>query len=197
MWKSGVLINLKIVVYCIACTVSFCLVPNHLPCAGNETWMWSKTYSTFIYSFHRLFSSRYFQFNTQHILFWSSCFHLSTSEQSASLHMSKMFSHISQLTRIACMKFSHVVRWFRDRLNWYTKWVWKSQFLCCLLPTHGSWQRGEKLKLTKKKKEAKDREVCFLMQERKMVRNESTADVSEWRRSWRWFDNWKPKTISQ
>lgn len=150
MWKTGVLISLKIAVCCIVYTVSFCLVPNHLPCAGNKTWMWSKTNSSFVCSFHQSFSSQYFLFNTQHILFWSSCFHLSLSEQSTSLSESKMFSHILQLTCIACVKFSHVVRWFQDWLNWYASGCETLNFTAaCVL--HSSWQWGEEIKLTKKR----------------------------------------------
>lgn len=68
--------------------------------------------------------------------------------QSKALHcMSRMFCHISQPTRFACVKFPHVVSWFQDRqVEPIHRWVQNSRFLYCLPPTHTMQRLGEKIK---------------------------------------------------
>lgn len=139
VWKPGVLISLKIAVRCIVSTVSICQAANHIPCAGNKTWLWLKTHSSFVCSFHRLLSSQCFLFNTQHILFYGL---LDRAKRFTAWAGCSVTSH----SRLGLRVWNSPMRLagFRTgRLNWYTGGCKTHDFsTACLLHTlRSGWER--------------------------------------------------------
>lgn len=147
MWKSGVFICLKITVCCIVQvqyvsarypTTSLVLGTRHESGRKHTPHLSVHSIARFpLSTFCSIHSTSSFGILSFFLFFKS------LSERSASLHEQDVLSHLTADLVFACVKFSHVVSWFQDRLNWYTGGCETLDFsaACFLHTLHGSWER--------------------------------------------------------